>query len=166
MAGVMRQPAAPKTEKECKGHNLLNSLTEASRHTLRYGLKSTGTISSLFPVGANYSSAPSLDFESLIGLPVPPRVHFTMARPGEGGFRERLTGEPLRYAYWDDLNGKVDVFRMIIAAVAKNKNLQLVLDCDQIDLKQIDRPNNAIIVKQAPLIGIAETGHCLYHHTG
>jgi hypothetical protein len=89
-----------------------------------------------------------------------------MARPGEGGFRERLTGEPLRYAYWDDLNGKVDVFRMIIAAVAKNKNLQLVLDCDQIDLKQIDRPNNAIIVKQAPLIGIAETGHCLYHHTG
>src|SRR5262249_51094344 len=41
---------------------------------------------------------------------------------------ERLTGEPLIYASMGTiLNGQADVFRTIVAAVAKNKNLQLVL---------------------------------------
>ena len=66
---------------------------------------------------------------------------------------DRLTGEPLIYASMGTiLNGQVDVFRTIVAAVAKNKDLQLVLSIgDQIDPKQIGPvPNNAIVVKQAP----------------
>ena len=38
---------------------------------------------------------------------------------------ERLTGEPLIYASMGTiLNGRVDVFDTIVAALAKNKNLQ------------------------------------------
>src|SRR5215472_11273674 len=66
---------------------------------------------------------------------------------------ERITGQPLIYASMGTiLNGQVDVFRTIVAAVAKNKNLQLVLSIgDQIDPKQIGPvPNNAIVVQRAP----------------
>src|SRR5215469_4516941 len=51
----------------------------------------------------------------------------------------RLTVEPLIYASMGTIrNGKADVFRTIVAAVAKNKNVQLVLSIgDQIDPKQI-----------------------------
>jgi len=47
------------------------------------------------------------------------------------------------------LNGRLDVFRTIVAAVAKHKDLQLVLSVgDQVDPEQIGRvANNAIIVK-------------------
>ena len=41
---------------------------------------------------------------------------------------ERLTGEPLIYASMGTiLNGRLDVFRTIVAALAKHKDLQLVL---------------------------------------
>ena len=52
------------------------------------------------------------------------------------------------------LNGRLDVFRTIVAAVAKHKDLQLVLSVgDQVDPEQIGRvANNAIIVKQATMI--------------
>jgi UDP:flavonoid glycosyltransferase YjiC (YdhE family) len=41
---------------------------------------------------------------------------------------DRITGEPLIYASMGTiLNGRADVFRTIIAALAKHKDLQLVL---------------------------------------
>jgi len=64
------------------------------------------------------------------------------------------------------LNGQADVFRTIVAAVAKNKNLQLVLSIgDQIDPKQIgSAPNNAIIVRQAPQLELLkQTTVCITH---
>jgi zeaxanthin glucosyltransferase len=80
---------------------------------------------------------------------------------------ERLTGEPLIYASTGTiLNGQVDAFRTIVAAVAKNKNLQLVLSIgDQIDPKQIgSAPNNAIIVRQAPQLELLkQTTVCITH---
>src|SRR6476620_3786858 len=80
---------------------------------------------------------------------------------------ERLTGEPLIYASMGTiLNGQVDVFRTIVAAVAKNKNLQLVLSIgDQIDPKRIGPvPHNAIVVKQAPQLELLKrTTVCITH---
>jgi zeaxanthin glucosyltransferase len=70
---------------------------------------------------------------------------------------ERLTGEPLIYASMGTiLNGRADVFRTIVAALAKHKDLQLVLSIgDQIDPQQIGRvPSNAIIVKRAPQLDL------------
>jgi zeaxanthin glucosyltransferase len=66
---------------------------------------------------------------------------------------ERLTEEPFIYASMGTiLNGRLDVFRTIVAALAKHKDLQLVLSVgDQVDSEQIGPvPNNAIIVKRAP----------------
>ena len=64
------------------------------------------------------------------------------------------------------LNGRVDVFHTIVAALAKNKNLQLVLSIgDQVDPKQIGPvPNNAIIVKRAPQLELLkQTSVCITH---
>jgi len=82
---------------------------------------------------------------------------------------ERLTAEPIIYASMGTiLNGKVDVFRTIVAAVAKNKNLQLVLSIgDQIDPKQIGPvPNNAIIVKRAPQLELLKQAAACITHAG
>ena len=82
---------------------------------------------------------------------------------------ERLTGEPLVYASMGTiLNGQLDVFRTIIAAVAKNENLQLVLSIgDQIDPKRIGpAPNNAIIVKQAPQLELLKQATVCITHAG
>jgi zeaxanthin glucosyltransferase len=80
---------------------------------------------------------------------------------------EKLTGEPLVYASMGTiLNGQVDVFRTIVAAVAKNKNLQLVLSTgDQVDPKQIGpAPNNAIIAKRVPQLELLkQTTVCITH---
>ena len=80
---------------------------------------------------------------------------------------ERLTGEPLIYASMGTiLNGRVDVFQNIVAALAKNKNLQLVLSIgDQVDPRQIGPvPNNAIIVKRAPQLELLkQTSVCITH---
>jgi MGT family glycosyltransferase len=82
---------------------------------------------------------------------------------------ERLTGEPLIYASMGTiLNGQADLFRTIVAAVAKNKNLQLVLSIgDQIDPKQIGPvPNNAIVVKQAPQLELLKQATVCITHAG
>ncbi|HYY29065.1 MAG TPA: transposase [Chthoniobacterales bacterium] len=82
---------------------------------------------------------------------------------------ERLTGEPLIYASMGTiLNGRVDVFQAIVAAVAKNKNLQLVLSIgDQVDPKQISPvPNNAIIVKRAPQLELLKQASVCITHAG
>src|SRR5262249_18429527 len=79
------------------------------------------------------------------------------------------TGESLIYASMGTiLNGQVDVFRTIVAAVAKNRNLQLVLSIgDQIDPKQIGPvPNNAIVVKQAPQLELLKGATVCITHAG
>jgi zeaxanthin glucosyltransferase len=80
---------------------------------------------------------------------------------------ERLTGEPLIYASMGTiLNGRVDVFRTIVAALTKHKDLQLVLSIgDQLDPEQIGPvPGNAIIVKRAPQLELLkQTAVCITH---
>jgi zeaxanthin glucosyltransferase len=82
---------------------------------------------------------------------------------------EQLTGEPLIYASMGTiLNGRVDVFRTFVAALAKHKDLQLVLSVgDQVDPKQIGPvPNNAIIVKQAPQLELLKRASVCITHAG
>jgi zeaxanthin glucosyltransferase len=80
---------------------------------------------------------------------------------------ERLTGEPLIYASMGTiLNGRLDVFRTIVAALAKHNDVQLVLSVgDQIDPKQIGSvPRSTIIVKQAPRLDLLKlTSVCITH---
>jgi len=80
---------------------------------------------------------------------------------------ERLTGEPLSYASMGTiLNGRLDVFRTIVAGVAKHKDLQLVLSIgDQLDPEQIGPvPKNAIVVKRAPQLELLkQTSVCISH---
>ena len=80
---------------------------------------------------------------------------------------ERLTGEPLIYASMGTiLNGQADIFRIIVAGVAKHKGTQLVLSIgDQLDPKQIGPvPSNAIIVNQAPQLELLKrTSVCITH---
>jgi len=80
---------------------------------------------------------------------------------------ERLTGEPLIYASMGTiLNGRLDVFRTIVAGVAKHKDLQLVLSIgDQLDPEQIGPvPKNAIIIKRAPQLELLkQTSVCITH---
>jgi zeaxanthin glucosyltransferase len=64
------------------------------------------------------------------------------------------------------LNGRVDVFRTIVGALAKHKDLQLVLSVgDQINPAEIGAvPNNAIIVKRAPQLELLkQTSVCITH---
>jgi MGT family glycosyltransferase len=82
---------------------------------------------------------------------------------------ERLTGEPLVYASMGTiLNGRVDVFRTIVAALAGNRDLQLVLSIgDQIDPTQIGPvPTNAIIVKRAPQLELLKQATVCITHAG
>jgi MGT family glycosyltransferase len=66
------------------------------------------------------------------------------------------------------LNGRADVFRTIIAALAKNKGLQLVLSIgDQIDPRQLGpAPKNAIIVKRAPQLELLKRASVCITHGG
>ena len=82
---------------------------------------------------------------------------------------ERLTGEPLIYASMGTiLNGRVDVFQTIVAALVKNKKLQLVLSIgDQVDPKRIGPvPSNAIIVKRAPQLELLKQASVCITHAG
>jgi zeaxanthin glucosyltransferase len=82
---------------------------------------------------------------------------------------DRLTGEPLIYASMGTiLNGRADVFRTIIAALAKHKDLQLVLSIgDQIDPQQLGpAPKNAIIVKRAPQLDLLKRASVCITHSG
>ena len=82
---------------------------------------------------------------------------------------ERLTGEPLIYASMGTLlNGQADVFRTIIAALAKHRDLQLVLSIgDQLDPQQLGpAPKNAIIVKRAPQLDLLKRASVCITHAG
>ena len=80
---------------------------------------------------------------------------------------ERLTGEPLIYASMGTiLNGRADVFRTIVAALTKHKDLQLVLSTgDQLAPEQIGPvPGNAIVVQRAPQLELLkQTAVCVTH---
>jgi zeaxanthin glucosyltransferase len=122
---------------------------------------------------ASISQTPgAFDFESSHW---PPEFHHTGPfHDGKGREKldfpwERLTGEPLIYASMGTLlNGRADVFRTIVSAVAKRKNLQLVLSIgDQIDLKQIGpAPSNAIIVNRAPQLELLKFSSVCITHAG
>jgi MGT family glycosyltransferase len=82
---------------------------------------------------------------------------------------ERLTGEPIVYASMGTIvNGRVDVFRTFVAALAKHRDLQLVLSIgDQIDPEQIGPvPSNAIIVRQAPQLELLKKASVCITHAG
>lgn len=82
---------------------------------------------------------------------------------------DRITGEPLIYASMGTIvNGRPEVFRTIIAALAKNKDLQLVLSIgDQIDPQELGpAPANAIIVKRVPQLELLERASVCITHAG
>jgi zeaxanthin glucosyltransferase len=82
---------------------------------------------------------------------------------------DRLTGEPLIYASMGTIaNGRVEVFRTIIAALAKNKGLQLVLSIgNQIDPQQLGpAPENAIIRRRVPQLELLERASVRITHAG
>ena len=124
----------------------------------------------LSPLASITQTPSAFDFESSHW---PPQFHHTGPfHDGEGRDKvdfpwERLTGEPLIYASMGTiLNGRVDVFRTIVAGLAKHKDLQLVLSIgDQLDPEQIGPvPNNAIIVKRAPQLELLkQTSVCITH---
>jgi MGT family glycosyltransferase len=154
---------------------LLESVNEGIKaHASGVGLKiDWNDLSSTFSPLASITQVPrAFDFESSHW---PSQFYHTGPfHNGKGRKKvdfpwERLTGEPLIYASMGTiLNGQADVFRTIIAAVAKNKNLQLVLSIgDQIDPKQIgSAPNNAIIVRQAPQLELLKQATACITHAG
>ena len=82
---------------------------------------------------------------------------------------ERLTGEPLIYASMGTImNGRLEVFRTIALALAKHKDLQLVLSVgDRVEPDQIGpAPNNAIIVKRAPQLELLKRASVCITHAG
>jgi zeaxanthin glucosyltransferase len=128
--------------------------------------------STISPLASITQTPRAFDFESAHW---PPQFHHTGPfHDGQGREKvnfpwERLTGEPLIYASMGTvLNGRVDVFRTIVAALAKHRDLQLVLSVgDQIDPEQIGRvPDNAIIVKRAPQLEILKRASVCITHAG
>jgi len=126
--------------------------------------------STLSPLASITQTPRAFDFESSHWSP---QFHHT-GPFHDGNGREqvdfpwkRLTGEPLIYASMGTiLNGRLDVFRTIVAALAKHEGLQLVLSVgDQVDPEQIGPvPSNAIIVKQAPQLELLkQTSVCITH---
>jgi zeaxanthin glucosyltransferase len=126
--------------------------------------------STLSPLASITQTPRAFDFESSHW---PPQFHHTGPFHDSKGREkvdfpwERLTGEPLIYASMGTiLNGRLDVFRTIVAGVAKHKDLQLVLSIgDQLDPEQIGPvPKNAIIVKRAPQLELLkQTSVCITH---
>jgi MGT family glycosyltransferase len=158
-----------------KWANLLNSLNgDIKAHAESVGLKiDWNDLDSTVSPFASITQLPRVfDFESSHW---PPQFHHTGPfHNGKGREKvhfpwERLTGEPLIYASMGTiLNGQVDVFRTIVAAVAKNRNLQLVISIgDQIDPKQIGPvPNNAIVVQRAPQLELLKQATVCVTHAG
>jgi zeaxanthin glucosyltransferase len=126
--------------------------------------------STLSPLALMTQVPRAFDFESSHW---PPQFHHTGPFHDSKGRDKidfpwkRLTGEPLIYASMGTiLNGRLDVFRTIVAAVAKHQDLQLVLSVgDQVDPEQIGPvPSNAIIVKRAPQLELLkQTSVCITH---
>ena len=126
--------------------------------------------STLSPLASITQTPSAFDFESAHW---PLQFHHTGPfHDGKGREKvdfpwQRLTGEPLIYASMGTrMNGRAEVFRTIVAAVAKHKGLQLVLSLgDQVNPEQIEpAPSNAIIVKRAPQLELLkQTSVCITH---
>jgi zeaxanthin glucosyltransferase len=126
--------------------------------------------STLSPLASITQTPRAFDFESSHW---PSQFHHTGPfHDGKGREKvdfpwERLTGEPLIYASMGTImNGRADVFRTIVATLAKHKDLQLVLSMgDNVDPEQIGpAPGNAIIVKRAPQLELLKhTSVCITH---
>jgi MGT family glycosyltransferase len=141
-------------------------------HAESIGLKiDWNDLSSTISPFASITQVPrAFDFESSHW---PAQFHYTGPfHDGKGRAKvefpwERITGEPLIYASMGTiLNGRVDVFRTIVAALAKHQDLQLVLSVgDQVDPEQIGMvPKNAIIVQRAPQLELLkQTSVCITH---
>ncbi len=128
--------------------------------------------STLSPLASITQTPRAFDFENSHW---PPQFHHTGPfHDGKGRDNvdfpwERLTGEPLIYASMGTLlNGRLDVFRTIAAALAMHKDLQLVLSVgDQVDPQQIGPvPSNAIIVKRAPQLELLKQASVCITHAG
>ncbi|MGA8478153.1 MAG: glycosyltransferase [Chthoniobacterales bacterium] len=128
--------------------------------------------STISPLASITQTPSAFDFESSHW---PPQFHHTGPFHDDKGREkvdfpwERLTGEPLIYASMGTiLNGRVDVFRTIVVALTKHRDLQLVLSAgDQIDPEQIGPiPNNAIIVKRAPQLELLKRASVCITHAG
>jgi zeaxanthin glucosyltransferase len=128
--------------------------------------------STLSPLASITQVPRAFDFESSHW---PPQFHHTGPfHDGKGRENvdfpwEGLTGEPLIYASMGTtMNGRVDVFRTIVAALTKHKDLQLVLSVgDRVDLDQIGpAPKNAIIVKRAPQLELLKRSSLCITHAG
>jgi MGT family glycosyltransferase len=79
-----------------------------------------------------------------------------------------LTGEPIIYASMGTVqNGNADVFRTIVAAVAK-RNAQPVISIGNVlQPEQIGRvPKNAIVVNQAPQLELLKRASVCITHAG
>jgi len=126
--------------------------------------------STLSPLASITQVPRAFDFESSHW---PSQFHHTGPfHDGKGRLKvdfpwERLTGEPLIYASMGTImNGRADVFRTIVAALTKHKDLQLVLSVgDQVDPEEIGPvPKNAIMVKRAPQLELLkQTSVCITH---
>jgi zeaxanthin glucosyltransferase len=82
---------------------------------------------------------------------------------------EQLTGEPIVYASMGTVaNGRPEIFRAIVSAVAKHRDLQLVLSIgNQIDRDQVGpAPSNSIIVRQAPQLELLQRSSVCITHAG
>ena len=66
------------------------------------------------------------------------------------------------------MNGRVEAFRAIVAALAKHKDLQLVLSVgDRVEPDQIGpAPKNTIIVKRAPQLDLLKRASVCVTHAG
>ena len=168
-------PAALARNREgvAKWTNLLKSVNRGVKaHAERIGLKiDWNDLDSTVSPFALITQVPrAFDFESSHW---PSNFHHTGPfHDGKGRAKvdfpwEKLTGEPLVYASMGTiLNGHVDVFRTIVGAVAKNRNLQLVLSVgDQVDPKQISPvPKNAIVARRVPQLELLkQTTVCITH---
>jgi zeaxanthin glucosyltransferase len=126
--------------------------------------------STLSPLASITQTPKAFDFENPHW---PSQFHHTGPFHDGGGREnldfpwERLTGEPLVYASMGTiLNGRLDVFRTMVATLAKHRGLQLVLSVgDQVDPEQIGRvPKNVVIVKRAPQLELLKrTSVCITH---
>ena len=128
--------------------------------------------STLSPLASITQVPSAFDFESSHW---PPQFHHTGPfHDGKGREKvdfpwERLTGEPLIYASMGTvMNGRVDVFRTIAAALTKHEDLQLVLSVgDRVDPDQVGpTPKNAIIVKRAPQLELLKRSSVCITHAG
>ena len=170
-------PAALARNREgvAKWTNLLKSVNEGVKaRASSVGLKiDWDDLSSTVSPFASITQVPrAFDFESSHW---PSQFHHTGPfHNGKGREKvdfpwEHLTGEPLIYASMGTiLNGQLDVFRTIVAGVAKHKNLQLVLSVgDRVDPKLIGPvPSNAIIARRVPQLELLKRATVCITHAG